>query len=140
VGSVIAALILFSPVIAFLMVIVAEMQIDLLMESGTIADCAIAVGAIGWLLCRKFWPQPEAPQWELEQWAVTIPTARGARPIGSSDGASGGRVRSFLIDDLASLVGGFNSVDVRSRSDLAYRLRLRRGGGPSGSQSGTGEA
>jgi hypothetical protein len=67
VGSVIAALILFSPVIAFLMVIVAEMQIDLLMEAGTAADCTIAAGAIGWLLYRKFWPQPEAPQWELEQ-------------------------------------------------------------------------
>jgi hypothetical protein len=68
VGSAIAALILFSPVIAFLMVIVAEMQIDLLMEAGTAADCTIVAIGIGWVLYRKFWPHPEeAPQWELEQ-------------------------------------------------------------------------
>jgi hypothetical protein len=48
VGSSIAALILLSLIVAFLMVIVAEMQIDLLKEAGTAADCAIAAGAIGW--------------------------------------------------------------------------------------------
>jgi hypothetical protein len=63
---------------------------------------------------------------------VTIATARGARPIGSTDGRLVVGSARFLIDDLASFVGRFNSVGVRSRSGLAYRLRLRRGGEPIG--------
>jgi hypothetical protein len=58
-GSVIAALILLSPVIAFLMVIAAEMLIDLLMVGGTSAVCAVAAGGIGLVLSRKFWRRPE---------------------------------------------------------------------------------
>jgi hypothetical protein len=77
VGSVIAALILFSPVIAFLMVIVAEMQIDLLMEAGTAADCTIAAGAIGWALFRKYGARSEAPQLgaegEPDETAIAVP-------------------------------------------------------------------
>ena len=46
-GSVIAALILLSPVFAFLVVIAAEMLIDSLMAGGTSAVCAIAAGGIG---------------------------------------------------------------------------------------------
>ena len=66
--AVIRVLVLRSPIVAFLMVIAAEMQIDLLIEVGTAADCTIAAIAIGWVLYRKFWPHPEeAPQWELEQ-------------------------------------------------------------------------
>jgi hypothetical protein len=61
-GSAIAALILFSPIVAFLMVIVAEIQIDLLMEAGATADCTIAAGAIGWALWRKYGAQLEARQ------------------------------------------------------------------------------
>jgi hypothetical protein len=68
VGSVIAALILFSPIVAFLMLMVLEIQLDLLMEAGMAADCTIAAGAIGWVLYRKFWPHSEEePQWEREQ-------------------------------------------------------------------------
>jgi predicted DNA repair protein MutK len=67
VGSVITALILLSPVVAFLMVIAAEMLIDLLMVGGTSAVFAVAAGSIGLVLSRKFWrrgevvkqPQPE---------------------------------------------------------------------------------
>jgi hypothetical protein len=67
-GSVIVALILLSPMIAFLMVLVAEMQIDLLMEAGTRPTAPSSPGAIGWVLYRKFWPHPKVtPQWELEQ-------------------------------------------------------------------------
>jgi hypothetical protein len=51
----VVALILLSPVIAFLMLIMAEMQIDLLMEAGRGADCTIATGAIGWVLFRRYW-------------------------------------------------------------------------------------
>jgi len=58
-GSVIAALMLPSPVIAFLMVIAAEMLIDLLMMGGTSAVCAVAAGGIGLVLSRKFWRRPE---------------------------------------------------------------------------------
>ena len=58
-GSVIMALILLSPVIGFLMVIAAEMLIDLLMVGGTSAVCAVAAGSIGLVLSRKFWRRPE---------------------------------------------------------------------------------
>jgi hypothetical protein len=61
-GLAIAVLILLSPVIAFLMAIAVEMQIDLLVEAGTAADCTIAAGAIGWALFRKYGARPEAPQ------------------------------------------------------------------------------
>ena len=60
VASVIAALILLSPVVAFLTVISAELLIDLLREVRTAAIyAAAAAGAVAWVLFRKFWPQPE---------------------------------------------------------------------------------
>jgi hypothetical protein len=58
-GSVITALILLSPIIAFLMAIAAEMLIDLLMAGGTSAVCAAAAGGIGLVLSRKFWRRPQ---------------------------------------------------------------------------------
>src|SRR5262249_47186079 len=54
-GSLITAFILLSPVVAFLMVIAAEMLIDLLLIGGTSAVCAVATGSIGLVLSRKFW-------------------------------------------------------------------------------------
>ena len=61
--SVVAALLLVSPVLAFLMIIVTEMLIDLLLEAGTTAVCAIAIGGVGWVLFRRFWqPSSEKPQ------------------------------------------------------------------------------
>ena len=57
--SVIMALILLSPVIGFLMVIAAEMLIDLLMVGGTSAVCAVAAGSIGLVLSRKLWRRPK---------------------------------------------------------------------------------
>ena len=62
-GSVITALILLSPIFAFLVVIAAEMLIDLLMVGGTSAVCVVAVGGIGLVLSRKFWRRP----WVLRQ-------------------------------------------------------------------------
>jgi predicted DNA repair protein MutK len=56
-GSVITTLILLSPVVAFLMVIAAEMLIDLLMVGGASAVCAVA--GIGLVLYRKFWRRPQ---------------------------------------------------------------------------------
>ena len=58
-GSVIAALILLSPVIAFLIAIAAEMLIDLLTVGGTSAVFAVAAGGIGLVLSRKFRRRPE---------------------------------------------------------------------------------
>jgi len=54
-GSVITALILLSPVVAFLMAIAAEMLIDLLYVRGTSAVCAVVASGIGLVLSRKFW-------------------------------------------------------------------------------------
>jgi len=58
-GSVIAVLILLSPVVAFLMAIAAEMLIDSLMVGGTSAVCAVAAGGIGLVLSRRFWRRPQ---------------------------------------------------------------------------------
>ena len=58
-GSVIAALILLSPVVAFLVVIAAEMLIDLLIVGGTSAVCAAAAGGIGLVLSRQLWRRPK---------------------------------------------------------------------------------
>jgi hypothetical protein len=65
-GSVITALILLSPVFAFLVVIAAEMLIDLLIVGGTSAVCAVAVGGIGLVLSRKLWRRPKVVQSEPE--------------------------------------------------------------------------
>ena len=48
--SAIAALILLAPVIAFLMVITAELLIDFVMEARMAAVCVAAAGAISWFL------------------------------------------------------------------------------------------
>jgi len=67
IGSAIAALILLSPVVAFLLVIAAEMLIDLLVVGGTGAVCAVAAGSIGLVVSRKFWQRHKvAHQSELE--------------------------------------------------------------------------
>ena len=58
-GSGITALILLSPVFAFLVVIAAEMLIDFLIVGGTNAICAVAAGGIGLVLSRKRWRRPQ---------------------------------------------------------------------------------
>jgi len=61
--SVVAGVLLVSPVLAFLMIIAAELLIDGLMEAGLNGVCAIAVGAVGWVLFPRFWqPSGEKPQ------------------------------------------------------------------------------
>ena len=79
-GSVITALILFSPVFAFLVVIAAEMLIDLLMVSGTSAVCAVAAGGIGLVLCRKFRRRPEVVR-QSESEPVPGETSIAAAPM-----------------------------------------------------------
>jgi hypothetical protein len=53
------ALILLSAVVAFLIVIAAEMLIDLLMVGGASVVCAVAAGGIGLVLSRKYWRRPQ---------------------------------------------------------------------------------
>jgi predicted signal transduction protein with EAL and GGDEF domain len=55
----VAALILLSPFLAFLMVITAEMLIDLVMEAGVPVVCAVAAAVIGWVLFRRMSRDPE---------------------------------------------------------------------------------
>jgi hypothetical protein len=78
VASVIAALILLSPVVAFLMVILAELLIDVLTEAGTTAACAVAVGAVGWVLFRRISSEPDPavqsrPEQEPDEGAIAAP-------------------------------------------------------------------
>jgi len=53
VASVIAGLILLSPVLAFLAVLAAEVVIDGLMEAGMTGVSAIAIGVVGCMLVRR---------------------------------------------------------------------------------------
>ena len=77
-GSAIIALILLSPIVAFLVVIAAEMLIDLVMEVGVPVVCAVAAAVIGWVLFRRMSSVPElAHQLEPE----TDVTAIAALPL-----------------------------------------------------------
>jgi predicted lysophospholipase L1 biosynthesis ABC-type transport system permease subunit len=58
-GLVITALALLSPVIAFLLIITAEMLIDLLMEGGAIADFVVCAVVVAWVFFRGRSPDPE---------------------------------------------------------------------------------
>ena len=58
-GSAIVALILLTPIVAFLVVIAAEMLINLVMEVGVPVVCAIAAAVIGWVLFRRMSSDPE---------------------------------------------------------------------------------
>ena len=79
-GSAIVALMLLSPIVAFLVVIAAEILIDLVMEAGVPVICAVTAGAIGWVLFRKMSCHPEpAPQSGPEQ--VSDEAAVAAPPI-----------------------------------------------------------
>jgi len=56
--SIIAAVVLLSPALAFLMFLAVEILIDLLNEAGVpIYFAPIVTGAVGWLLFRKLWPR-----------------------------------------------------------------------------------
>jgi hypothetical protein len=79
-GSVITALVLLSPVLALLVVIAAEMLIDLLMVGGMSAVCTVAAGGIGLVLSRKFWRRPEVVR-QSEPEPVSGKTAIAAAPM-----------------------------------------------------------
>jgi hypothetical protein len=61
--SVVAAVLLLSPVLAFLMVIAVEALIDLVLEVGVPAMLDVmAVGAIVWVLFHNYRPRPDGAQ------------------------------------------------------------------------------
>ena len=59
-GVLVAALILLGPVIAFVMIVTAEMATDLVTRLG--ATWPLAAVAVGWLLLRKFGGQTKTSQ------------------------------------------------------------------------------
>jgi hypothetical protein len=67
VGSSTIVLILLGPIIAFFVVIAAEMLTDVLTKEGTTAVCIVAAGAIGWRLFRPYRAQPDRSKLGSEQ-------------------------------------------------------------------------
>jgi hypothetical protein len=65
-GLVMAALILFAPIIAFVMVTAVEMPTNLVTQVGASAVWPVAAGAIGWVLLRKYWGQPHTSKLRSE--------------------------------------------------------------------------
>ena len=81
-ASVIAGLILLSPIVAFLMVIAAEMVIDLLMEAGTRAVLSLLmVGVLGWLVSRKQSPPSYGASQAEDDPSSEEPAPVPARPM-----------------------------------------------------------
>ena len=72
-GSVITAVLLFSPALAFLLVMAVEILIDLLTEVGAPAPLAVAAGAFGYFLLRNMSPRPKvAPLYAGDEDALCI--------------------------------------------------------------------
>ena len=61
-GLLMAALILFGPIIAFAMAMTVEMLTDLVTKVGATAVWPVAAGALGWVLLRKYGGQPHTSQ------------------------------------------------------------------------------
>lgn len=66
-GLTISALILLGPVLAFFVVIGAEMLTDVLTKGGVTVVCIVAAGAIGWGLFRSYSAQPDRSQLGSEE-------------------------------------------------------------------------
>jgi hypothetical protein len=61
-GLVVAAIILLAPIIAFAMVVAAEMMTDLLAKMGANAVWPVAAGVMGWAVLRRYGGQPRTSQ------------------------------------------------------------------------------
>jgi hypothetical protein len=59
IGSAVMALVLPGPIIAFFVVIAAEMLTDALTKEGVTAVCIVAAGAVGWSVFRSYRPQTD---------------------------------------------------------------------------------
>jgi hypothetical protein len=79
-SSVIVALILLSPIVAFLVVIAAEMLIGFGMEVEVPIVCAVAAAIAGWVLSRRMSSNPE-PAHRSEPELETDETATAAQPM-----------------------------------------------------------
>ena len=66
-GSAVMALILLGPIIAFLVVIGAQMLRDVVTTPGVTAVCVVTAGAIGWGLLRPSRPQSNRYQLASEE-------------------------------------------------------------------------
>jgi hypothetical protein len=66
-GSAVTALILLGPIIAFLVVIGAEMLCDVVATRGVKAVSVVSAAAIGWGLLRPFRPQSNRHQLGSEE-------------------------------------------------------------------------
>jgi len=78
VWSIAVAVMLLSPVLAFLMAVGVEILIGVLHDAGMLPGLAVgAVGAIGWSILRKLWVRPRG--------SASVPDVRGdatlSRPI-----------------------------------------------------------
>jgi hypothetical protein len=56
IGSAVMALVLLGPIIAFFVVIAAEMLTDALTKEGVTVVCIVAAGAVGWSVFRSYRP------------------------------------------------------------------------------------
>jgi hypothetical protein len=72
VGSAIVGPILLGPFVAFLVVIAAEILIDVLIEAGVpVVLCLVTAGVLGWVLLRnRSLHAGRTPQWEPEEATV----------------------------------------------------------------------
>ena len=61
-GFIVAALVLLAPIIAFVVVVAAEMLTDALARLGANAVWPVAAGVMGWALLRRYGGQPRASQ------------------------------------------------------------------------------
>jgi hypothetical protein len=60
-GFIVAALVLLAPIIAFVVVVAAEMLTDALARLGPPVVWPLVAAALGWVLLRKYGWQPQTP-------------------------------------------------------------------------------
>jgi hypothetical protein len=65
-AAVVAGLILLAPIIAFVVVVMAEMLGDLMARAGPTAIWPAVAGAMAWVLLRKFGGQPQTSRLRSE--------------------------------------------------------------------------
>ena len=65
-AAVVGALILLAPIIAFAVVVMAEMLSDLMAKLGPPVVWPVAAAALGWVLLRKFGAQPQTSRLRSE--------------------------------------------------------------------------
>ena len=65
-GVLVAALILLGPIIAFGVIVAAEMLTDVVTRASATVIWPVVAGAVGWVLLRKYAGQPHRPQLKSE--------------------------------------------------------------------------